>query len=229
MLTTSGNVSGLITVNAAADNGAGALQLKGAAASATYSLQFCPYTSSMPSGSDDSCMPVQDFTTDAAGQANLTFTFAKQGVWSGVFAAVRSNNAEFASGFNLPGTGSQYRSALQQASSVTSGTGGINPGGDALRSGSVSVTDNTAHVVLQNATVSVTYSVVYCGDGGGSSCYQVGTVSTDSTGGGTADINLLSALGAFSPPGIFRLDRSQPLPNGGDAGGVQFMTGFVVR
>lgn len=223
-----GKGAGMVTVDAAANDGSGRLQLSGAAAGATYSLQFCPYATAEPAPQQDSCMAVTNFATDSGGAATVNFKFPKSGVWSGIFVAVRGGNTEFASAFTLPGTGLQYHSALQQASSVTSGTGGMNPGGDALKSGSVSVKDNTAHVVLQNATISVTYTVIFCSNGGGSGCYQVGTISTDSTGSGSADIDLLSALGTYSPPGIFRLNRSQPLPNGGDAGGVQFMTGFVV-
>ncbi len=230
MIQQSGNfsVSGQITVDPNANDGSGTLQLTNAANSGNYSLQFCPYPSPLPTAQQNPCTAITDFTTDNSGKAQVNFQFPKKGVWSGIFVAVRGDITEFASGFNLPGAGQQYRAALQQASSVTSGTGGINPGGDALKSGSVSVTDTTAHVVLQNATINVTYSVIFCGNGGGSSCYGIGSLTTDSTGSGTADIDLVKALGNFSPPGIFRLDRSQPLPTGGDAGGVQFMTGFVV-
>ncbi len=222
------SVSGQIAVDLTADDGKGVLQLKNAATSASYALQFCPYPSPLPTaGLQDQCWAITDFTTDASGQAGVNFQFPKNGIWSGNFVAVRNGTAEFASGFNLPGSGVQFRADLHQASSITSGTGGMNPGGDALKNGSVTVTDNTAHVEVQNATVNVTYSVTYCMNGGGSSCWQVGSLSTDQTGSGKTDIDLAAALGTSDQSGIFRLNRSEPLPSGGDAGGVQFMTAFV--
>lgn len=221
-------VSGQITVDATADDGSGTLRLSNAATSASYKLEFCPYPSPRPSPQQDQCTPVTEFNSDSAGKAKVDFHFPKDGVWAGIFVVVRDGTAEFVSGFNLPGTGTQYLSALKQASSITSGTGGINPGGDGLKSGSVTVNDSTAHVELQNAITDVTYTVTFCLNGGGSSCYQIGTLSTDSTGSGSTDIDLLQALGALPGlSGIFRLNRSEPLPNGGDAGGVQFMTAFV--
>ncbi len=223
----SSTVSGQIVVDAVADDGSGALQLTNAAASASYNLQFCPYPSPFPTASQDVCTQVTGFTTDASGKTSVTFKFPKSGVWAGIFVAVRNSVTEFVSGFNVPGTGEQYRSPLKQASSISSGTAGQNPGGDALKEGSVTVNDNTAHVELQNATVSVTYDVVFCLNGGGSSCWQIGTLSTDATGSGAVDIDLMARLGSITGAGIFRLNRTYTLPNGTQVPAVQFMTAFV--
>jgi len=100
--------------------------------STSYALQYCPYPSPLPDAHQNACTTVIAFTTDAAGKANVNFQFPKNGIWAGIFAAVRNDTAEFVSGFNVPGSGQEYRSSLKQASSINSGTGGITPGGDGL-------------------------------------------------------------------------------------------------
>ncbi len=223
----SGTVGGQITINAVADDGSGTLQLSHAAAMMSSALDYCPYPSPLPDAQQNACTTITAFTTDVAGAATVKFQFPQNGTWAGVFAVVRDNTAEFVSGFNAPGSGMQYRSSLKQASSINSGTAGETPGGDALKHGSVTVTDSTAHIALENATTDVTYTIIFCRNGGGSSCYQVGAISTDSTGSGASDIDLVKILGTLDNTGIFRLNRTYTLSNGTQVPAVQFMTAFV--
>ena len=220
-------VSGQIVVNPVADDGSGNLRLSNAAASSSYTLQFCPFPSAQPEASGNRCFTVTTFTTDSMGSATADFTFPKSGTWAGIFAATRNNATEFVSAFNIPGSGKQYRSTMKDAGSLNSNNGSFSPGGDGLRHGSVTVTDSMAHVELQNAIVSVTYNVIYCRNGGGSSCYSIGNLSTDATGSGSTDINLQSALGTSTDAGIFRLDRTYTIVNGTQQTSVEFVTSFV--
>lgn len=225
--TDNNSVSGQIVVDPSADDGSGTLKLSNAAPSVSYTLQFCPYPSPLPGPSPTRCFTVTTFNTDSAGAANANFTFPNKGTWAGVFAAVRNSTTEFVSAFLVPGSNKQYRSTMKSASSLNSNNGTIVPGGDGLRHGSVTVTNSTAHVELQNAIVSVTYDVIYCMNGGGSSCYSIGKLSTDGTGSGSVDIDLQSALGNSTNAGIFRLDRTYTIPNGTQQTAVEFVTAFV--
>ncbi len=220
------STGGQVTVDATANNGSVALQLKGLQSMTSYAVNFCPF----PGGESNGCFQITTFTADTSGNASASFTFPRVGNWAGVFTVTHNGTIEQASGFTYSVTTTDWRAALQRVSTIT---GGIGPnyqvGTDPLSSGSVSVAGSTATVQIQGAVPSSTYSVTFCANSGGSSCYNVGPVTTDGAGKGSATFNLLqTAVGNFTPPGIFNVGRTTPTSTGGSTGGIQFITGFVV-
>ena len=192
---------GVISLNS---SGGGTVQLHGAAANTSYSVQFCQF----PNGSSN-CFSVGSSSTDASGSAQTSFTFSRSGTWAGIFLLrPASGGTGFASGFSIPpATKSDYQNPLQQAASITGGTPSFlgPPGSDSLASGFVTINGTNTHFTLSGAPPNVQYVVGFCGNGGGSSCFaDLGTVTTDAMGNGFGDVN----NGARNIPGVFFLGRN---------------------
>ena len=83
-------------------------------------------------------------------------------------------------------------------------------------SGLISVDYSTVSMNLTGAPANTTYSVVQCYMGG-SSCYQIGTVTTDSSGNASVGPNTVPLTPG--PVGVFRLSR---------VGASGFISGFRV-
>ncbi|HWC19536.1 MAG TPA: hypothetical protein VG498_21165 [Terriglobales bacterium] len=192
---------GAISLNS---TGSGTVQLNGAAAGTSYSIQFCPF----PNG-ESNCFSVGSSDTDASGNAKTSFTFSRSGTWAGIFLLQPNGGSTgFASSFSMPpATRADYQSPLQQAKSVTSGTPSFlgPPGSDPLMSGFVTINGTNTHFTLTGAPANVQYVVGFCGNGGGSSCFaDLGTVTTDASGNGFGDVN----NGGRNIPGVFYLGRN---------------------
>jgi hypothetical protein len=203
--------SGQVTVDNTANNGAGNLQLTnvGSAVSSSLVLQFCVPPS--PAFGFAGCFDVTSFTTDAKGNASVSFSFPRKGTFTGIFQLL-SNGGEIA--VTATGTtGTNFRSALLPAASITGGIGQTT--GAATGSGSVVVTGTTAHMTLSSTTPNHAFDTAVCVALSGP-CTGLATVTTDAQGNASADI------GSVQPGGWSLFSVS-------DSAGVEFVSAFRVQ
>lgn len=198
---------GTITVDSAANNGAGSMQTSAASNNTTFILQFCPY----PQGFSN-CMNVTSFTSNAQNDANMSFVFPAKGTFSGAFQIVDANGTQSEATGN-GSAGVSFKSALLPAATVT---GGINQTiGNSPGFGSAAVTGTTAHITLNGALPNHTFNTALCSLAVGP-CNTLGNVTTDAQGNANADVGAVPG-NSFS---VFRLS---------DASGVEFITAFRVQ
>ena len=191
---------GQVTVDTAANTGAGRIEIDGKPLSATGTLQFCPYA--QPNG----CFPVPV----SAGTGGSNFQFPKPGPFTGVFHAV-DQGQEFTSGFGEPAS-VNFHAAWLPASTVTGGVGET-PGNAPLASGSVTVTGTIVHIVLNGTTPNDTFLVSFCSAFGPSGCTVIGQFTSGANGSATADVS----QGAPVAGGLLMLR---------DSAGVEFLSAF---
>ena len=196
-------------------SGGGSVQLTSVAAGTSFAIQFCQF----PNGTSN-CFSVGSVSTDASGNAQSAFTFSRSGTWAGIFLLQPNGGGTgYDSNFPEPSSGTQYQNPLQRASTITGGTPSFwgPDGSDPLSSGFVSINGTIAHITLNGALANASYTVNFCGNGGGSSCFaDLGTVTTDANGNGAADIDTHGR----NIPGVFGMARSD--------GALQFITGVHV-
>lgn len=201
---------GTITVDAAANNGAGSTQANGApgGGNSNFILQFCPYPQNF-----SNCLNVMAFSTNSSNTANLNFTFPMKGTFSGAFLIVDTTGfADQVSGTGT--TGINFKSALLPAATIT---GGINQTtGNSPGFGSVIVTNSTAHIMLTGALPNHTFNTAMCGVATQFHCTTLANVTTNEQGNASADVGSVPLAGGS----IFRVS---------DASGVQFVTAFRVE
>ena len=187
--TKDGYPGGSVTVN---PDGSGTFTLGGATAGASYVLRFCPF-----SNGNTSCTNVATAATDANGNGSSNFQFPGHGAYSGVFFASTGGIDEFNSGFSVPTGGTTFHAGIYQAASIAGGLGtqqqqeGVVA--EPITSGNVSTgTGDAVQVNLNGVPPSATYDFVWCGNGGGSSCQLVDTLTSDASGNASSTIMLSS-------------------------------------
>jgi hypothetical protein len=206
---------GTLTLDTTANNGAGTIQFTGLTApSSTLILQFCPYPQANPNLA--SCSNIASLTTNAAGDANASFTFAEKGTISGVFQLVQTNGALLgATGTDT--TGASFHSALLPAGTVTAGiqqTTGHAPG-----SGNIVMNAADATITLSGTTPNHTFTTAVCSlfpTGPAPTCPALANVTTDAQGNASVNVGAVQR-DLFS---IFRVS---------DSDGVEFVTAFRVQ
>ncbi len=182
----------------------------------TWAFTFCPF----PSPAYRGCPALTTVQGDGSSNpVSFPFHMPQKGTFAGVFVIENPNFAFYDSGFLFPATGDQYLSPLVRASTVSGGIGNVVVGSEPLSSGQVTMNNSSAaHVVVQGAQPNTTYGVTYCFVTDGSSCFQVGSLTTDASGNGATDIS--DSAGSQTFEGVYHLD---------DASGVQYITGFTLH
>lgn len=197
---------GTISLDTAANNGAGISQSTGqpGGGTGTFVLQFCPY----PQGS------CTNITTLNNNSTSTNFTFPMKGTFSGDFQIIDTT------GFAVEVTGIGFSNGIQSnyallpAATITGGIGqttGNSPG-----TGRAVVTGTTAHVTLTGAFPNHTFSNALCAVANPADCINLANITTDAQGNASADVGTVQ-IGALN---IFRVS---------DASGVQFVTAFRVQ
>ena len=200
---------GPITIDTMANNGAGNLQLTGAAFT-NDELQFCPQ------GVNATCTNVAPVTSDAGGNVNVNFTFPQKGTFAGVWQIVNASCSSDCQGAasTIGDTGVGFRSAMLAAGSVSGGIGQST--GSAPGSGTMVVTNTTAHLTLSGTTPNHALHVALCGDPQGLGCAALSDVTTDSGGSVSADVGSVQPFGSS----VFIVS---------DSAGVEFISAFRVQ
>ncbi|MGH9599637.1 MAG: Ig-like domain-containing protein [Terracidiphilus sp.] len=203
------------------------VQLTGATANTTYSVQFCTAVATSVCGAPGpSCFSVGNVSTDATGSGTLTEVFPKPGNWAGDFNLSVGKTNAYNTSF-IPGlSGENYMSSLQPATTVN-GTGlgtvgcpsGTPPPQAPLTSGAVTY-----------AKGAVTYAVTGTSPSTGFSCNESETTYLDSSGTYPTDTFTTNGSGdasssstSFGPSG----DLFQVAPTN-SADGLGFIGGFSV-
>jgi hypothetical protein len=135
-------------------------------------------------------------------------------------------------GFTAPNNGSSIngdplQAQLVRASEVSGGLGAqaqFGTGTDPLTSGSAVVSQPTATVkaMVAGASALTAYTVSYC-DPAGAKCVELGTLTTDASGNGSASMSVSPAQSPGNAnSGQFKLSRN------GANGPVEFISGFIV-
>ncbi len=174
--------------------------------------QFANWTANMPFTIDFCSFPVQSpadcFTTNSAGTTDMngaatgTFQFPKSGTFAGWF---RFNGASsgsiLATGFSPGFTGGMdYQTAL------------VTMSGEPIKSSAVTVTNGAVHIQVNGAMPNTSYAVFEAS--AVTNADQIGTLTTDANGNGTADLRSAKAQA------LITLGRNGSQSN--------LLTGFVV-
>jgi hypothetical protein len=213
-----GTVDGTVTVDT---NGNGTMKLTGGGtANTAYTIAFCPFATG-------SCNNVGTLNADSSGTGSGTFTMGHGG-FSGNFELTSGSDIPFLSALDIPANGSSLQAALVRASSVSGGfpnmtNVGFGIGSDTLSSGTVTYNaGSSVNLQVTGAAASQAYDVTFCFNGGGSSCFEMGQLTTDAGGGGSATFDLSTAVGAGNADsGVFFLSTGKPPV-------IQFVGGFSV-
>ncbi|HEX3092691.1 MAG TPA: hypothetical protein VHW72_08730 [Candidatus Angelobacter sp.] len=167
---------GQITVDTAANTGAGRIEIDGLPLTAAGAMQFCPYA--QPNG----CFAVP-FTAATGGSS---FQFPRQGAFAGTFH-VSDQGQVYVSGFGTPAS-VNFHSALLPVSTITGGVGET-PGTAPLAGGTVTITGSIIHIVLNGTSANDAFSVSFCDAFGPSSCTVIGHFTSGADGNGTTDVS----------------------------------------
>ncbi|HZQ91676.1 MAG TPA: hypothetical protein VFA60_07795 [Terriglobales bacterium] len=198
--------AGQVTVDAAANHGAGNVQLtNGVALTTTQVLQFCPFA-----GAFGDCITIP--VTPAPAGSN--FQFPSTGSFAGIFHVIEGGQETFVGA--MGGTaGVSFRAALLPASSITFGIGQI-VGAAPISSGSVSITGQTMQVIIDGTTPNQTFGVSICSILGTINCQTLGSVTSNAT--GSVSGNVTSVPSGFA--GVVLIS---------DSAGPEFISGFRVQ
>jgi methionine-rich copper-binding protein CopC len=165
------------------------VQLTGATAGTTFSVQFCP-AALVNSSITYSCFSVGTVTSDASGNANTTMTFPQSGSWAGDFQLLTGTTVDYSTTIAGTGASQTYLSQLEPTTTVNGkgleGSGAQDP----LTSGSITLSAGALQYTLTGAAPNTAYSAGECltiaiGD---SSCYELytsqnqGAFTTDANG-----------------------------------------------
>lgn len=199
----------------------------GAPNSNTYVARFCPF-------GGGSCMTLTDKPTFRnSGGMQIAGTFPGHGAFSGAFIISQNGVDAWETGFTAPSsgsvvfTGTQFSAQLVRASTISNGLGSqaqFGVGSDPLASGAATVSepDKMLHPNLTGASPSTTYTVSYC-DPSGAKCVALGTLTTDSSGNGSAGLSITPARSPGDVnAGQFKLSRD------GANGPIEFVSAFIV-
>jgi hypothetical protein len=166
---------GQVSVNTA---GGFVFQLTGAAASTTYSAQFCP-AFSLYTEAPYACISLGNVTTNASGNVTTTaFPFPQPGNWAGEFQLNSGTTTEFESSIQAatatsPGFPQVYQAILLPETTVNGKGDGATGAQSPLASGSVAYTasNQTLQFTLTGASPNTAYQSAESGVLGGSQTY----------------------------------------------------------
>jgi len=166
------------------------VELAGAAASTSYTVQFCP-AYNQNSTITYSCFTVGTVSTDGSGNANATMAFPQPGSWAGDFKLLSGTTIEYQTDVIANNPSQVYMSTLQPVDTVNGkGVGGTSGPQGPLTSGTVTLSNGTSlQFVLTGATSNTTYTTVETtnplGSSNGYELYNsqgIGGFTTDSSG-----------------------------------------------
>jgi hypothetical protein len=199
-------------------SGAVTASLHSAAASATYSLQFCPAPSQMYE-----CFAVGNVVTDASGNSTATIPFPTSGDWAGDFQLSLNGTAQYQTDV-VPNAISAVYLGRQQPATTVNGQGIFQYGSpgpqDPLTGGTVTLGGGELLVQLTGASPNSAYNTSECPTAFGSSCYELynpnqSAFKTDSSGNASYSVLQDGTLGD-----IFQTSQ--------DSGHAGFVAGFRV-
>ena len=195
------------------------VQLTGAPASMSFTLQFCPAPAQ-----NYSCFSVGTVATDASGKANSSFQFPQSGSWAGDFQLAVNGTAQFTTDFPGTNTGT-YMTALQgQATANGKGTflNGPTPPQAPLSSGTITFTNGNMQIQFTGGLPNTTYAGGECPLFFGSSCYTLYNSNQQSAFQSDASGNLTFSV---LPDGVFGDIFTVDIQGNSDAG---YVGGFSV-
>jgi Big-like domain-containing protein len=135
------------------------VQLTGATASTTFSVQFCPNYE--VDTTQPACIPVGSVTTDSSGNGTATTTFPDPGAWAGQFQVSSANSGystQLAGNFNAE----TFMATLVPLITVNGGILGYESQGP-LQSGTVTYSNGSFTIVINGGSINTGYSVTESG------------------------------------------------------------------
>jgi len=156
------------------------VQLTGASASTTLTMQFCPAYNIGQSQVAYSCFVVDTLTTNASGDASATVQFPQAGSWAGDFQFLSggaSGTLEYQTLIVSPsdsgGSTEVYTAALQPESTVNGKGDGATGTQSPLTSGAVTYSSGSIQFTLTGAAPNTSYTSAESAELGGSESYQL--------------------------------------------------------
>jgi hypothetical protein len=143
----------------------------------------------------------------------VNFTFPQKGTFSGFFKLIQVSAGQVIAITGSLGEGTNFRSALLPAASITGGIGQAT--GSAPGSGSAVVTGTTAHITLTGTTPNHTFNAAVCATFS-QPCTALANVTTDAQGNASADVGSVQ-------PAVFNVFRVS------DSAGAEFVSAFRVQ
>jgi Big-like domain-containing protein len=178
------------------------VQLTGATASTTFTVQFCPAYNAGDFSKEPACINTGSVSTDAAGNGSSTAMFPQPGSWAGDFQvtsdAMMTGYATNLFSSTTPGTSAQvYMSTLQPENTVN-GTGITRwPTQSPLTSGAVTYANGSVTFTLTGASPDTLYetaqSETVAMDSSGS--YGMSAFTTDGSGDATSTEPIIDGSG----------------------------------
>lgn len=188
-------MNGQITMD---DSGNTTVHLTGAAASTTYTVQFCP---AVDAGSNDAvpaCFNVTTVSSDTGGSGGATVKFPQPGNWAGDFYVHNSAGKAVYQTFLAPTVSNEtYLATLLPATTTNGGVVTTASPQDPLTGGTVRYSHGALQITVNGASPNTTYttteSETFYIDSSGT--YAQSALTTDAKGTGSSSTQLDTAAG----------------------------------
>lgn len=181
-------------------NGEVTVQLTNAAASMSFSVQFCPAVNESISGIIPACFGVGVVSSDSTGSGSATAMFPQPGDWAGNFGVNSGSSTEYKTGL-VPGLNSEtYMSTLQPQTAVNGIGVAAGTIQDPLNIGVVTYSNGTVLFTVAGTSPETTFTTNesesrYVDSSG---TYALSTFMTNAIGNGSLSTTLSGAGGDLS-------------------------------
>lgn len=216
-------IHGKVTIDTSGNT---TVQLTGAPASTTYTVQFCPAVAANATvASPPTCFNLTAISTDTSGNATVTVKFPQPGDWAGDFYINDSSGKEAFQTYLDPSLANETYMATLLPDTMTNG-GAVTSYSpqDPLSSGTVSFSNGKLQFTVKGASPNTAYDTnssetVYIDSSG---TYELNSFTTDASGNGSVSFT----WGNLSPGGdLFQVENQADNTGKGPAG---FIGGFSV-
>ena len=176
------------------------VQLTGATASTTFTVEFCPAYNAGTGSNAPACVNTGSVSTDATGSGSSTTMFPQPGSWAGDFE-VYSGSTEYATNLfenTTPATSAQIYMSTFQPENTVNGTGITRwPTQSPLTSGTVTYANGSVAFAVTGASPDTLYQTAESQsvaiDSSGS--YLMSAFTTDSSGNGSSTEPMIDGSG----------------------------------
>lgn len=212
-MNTSTAMNGQVSIDTA---GNATVQLTGATADTSFTVQFCPAFDASTKFSAPACFPVTSLSTDAGGNATSTVKFPQPGNWAGDFQVMAGGKEQYITSLAPGVNGETFLATLEPESTTNRGVMTLATPQSPLTGGAVTYANGTVTFTMTGASASSLFTTTesetrYVGSSG---TYKLNTFTTDAQGVANSNTQLSGTGG----------DMLEALPQNG----AGFIGGFSV-
>ncbi len=168
------------------------VQLTGATASTSFTVQFCPAFDASINQTAPACFNVTTLSTDASGNGSSTVEFPQPGNWAGDFQLMVDGKEQFITTLEPGVNGETFLATLEPETTTNGGTVTMTSSQSPLTSGAVTYANGTVTFAMTGASPNSMFTTTesetrYVGSSG---TYELNTFSTDAQGDATSSAQL---------------------------------------